>query len=86
MYADGSERERLERTALHDLDLAAEDLNCKIILFYSDISGKILASYMRRHSVCENPTDNQSYTYTYIKNSLYRWFDQYHNHINKSFR
>ena len=53
-----SEREIGDLRHLLDLDLTAtEDLYCKLIyLFYSDKSEKMLASYMRRHSVNENPT------------------------------
>ena len=53
--------------ALLDLDLAAEDLNCILISILFWHIWKMLASYMRRHSVNENPTDNKSYTYLYMK-------------------
>ena len=61
-------RERDRRvTALLDLDLAAEYLNCNNNLILFRHIWKNLASYMRRYSVNENPTVNKSYTYTYTK-------------------
>ena len=69
-------------TALHDLDLATEDLNCNNNLILFRHIWKNLASYMRRHSVNENPTVNKSYTYTYTKAVYIDSLNQYHNHIN----
>ena len=66
-----TERDR-RVTALLDLDLAAEDLNCNLSFYSIRHIWKNLALYMRHHSVNENPTDNKSYTYICIKNSSYR--------------
>ena len=57
-------------TAPLDLDSAAEGLNCKIFLYYSDRSGKNLASYMRRHSVVKTQQiTSHIHIYTYIYGS-----------------